>query len=359
MKASTLPSWRGRLTINHGAVADNYRAMARLSGDCGAVIKANAYGMGATPLAACLTKAGCRHFFVADASEGIALRAGQPDAEIYLLDGLTEADLGSIIDARLRPVLTSPQQDQRWRSAGQRAAVWQIDSGMNRLGFSLAQASALAAQVGPPDLIVSHLACADETHRPDHRQQIRELAKIRQAFAAVPLSLGNTAGIQLGADGQSTLSRCGIGLYGVNPAQSPQVTLTSALALEGRVLQCRRVPAGSPVGYGASWHAGAASTLLTVGLGYADGIHRSLSNTAVVNIQGHALPFVGRISMDYLVLDASALEVVDQPQALSALEWVSLFDSAASLQAMAEAAGTISYELLTHLGPRIERCHVN
>ncbi len=351
---------RGELEVDLAAIRYNFRALRECSapGRCAAVIKADAYGAGAAPVARAVSQEGCRVFFVADAREGLALRQELPEAEIMLLDGLSDTDLPTIREARLIPVLNSPRQHQRWQAAGGGATVWQVDSGMNRLGMNLADALALARGDRPPDLLLTHFACADETGNPAHGRQLQEITEIRAAFPDVSVSLGNTAGTQLGQAGRSSLSRCGIGLFGVNPAAATEasgVALRSAVRLRARVLQHRSIPAGATVGYGATWQAEADSHLLTVALGYADGIPRRLGNRGSATFDGSVLPMVGRVSMDYLTLDASALE----PRQRTEARWVDLFADAPALDQLAYAADTISYELLARLGPRIRRRYLS
>ncbi|MEM6574535.1 MAG: alanine racemase [Pseudomonadota bacterium] len=347
---------RGELEVDLAAIRHNYRALKEHSapGRCAAVIKADAYGAGAVSIARALGQEGCRVFFVADAREGVALRQEMHDAEIMLLDGLSDTDLPAVKEAGLIPVLNSPRQHQRWQAAGGGPTVWQVDSGMNRLGMAKAEAEALAGEDRPPDLLLTHFSCADEIDKTAHAQQLKHIAELRAAFPDVSMSLGNTAGIQLGAAGRSSLSRCGIGLFGVNPASAnpgPGVMLKSAVRLRARVLQHRSIPAGTPVGYGATWYAEDACHLLTVALGYADGIPRRLGNRGSATFDGTALPMVGRVSMDYLTLDASGLEARQREDA----RWVDLFADATALDRLASEADTISYELLARLGPRIRR----
>ncbi|MFK7957164.1 MAG: alanine racemase [Lysobacterales bacterium] len=345
--------------MSHRDITQNYRSLAEHSapGHCAAVIKADGYGIGALPVATTLAEAGCQSFFVADAREGLLLRQQLPESQIFLFDGVSDGDLAEVVKARLIPVLCCEKQHRLWTHAGGNIIAWQVDSGMNRLGFSLQQALKLATADRPPDWIISHFSSADTPDLPAHQRQLVQLNALRRAFPEAKISLGNTAGIQLSASGSSQMSRCGIGLYGCNPAPKPTVELTGALRLEGRVLQCRQVAEGNSVGYNALWSAKSDSILITVGLGYADGIPRSLAPSTMVWHQDHPLPIVGRISMDYLVVDASALAAGFGPDHIAGIQWLTVFNSAHSLDQLAAQAGTISYELLTRLGPRIERVH--
>ncbi len=350
---------RGRLWVSHRAIAQNYQTLAAhcAPGQCAAVVKADGYGIGALPVATTLAGAGCQAFFVADAREGMALRQQLPNSQIFLFDGVTSDDLSEVMAANLVPVLSCEKQHHLWKNAGGSVIAWQVDSGMNRLGFSLQHAFDLAASDQPPDWVMSHFSSADTPDAPAHQRQLIELNRLRGVFPEAKLSLGNTAGVQLKTSGTSHMSRCGIGLYGGNPAPQQAIPLVNALRLEGRVMQCRQIPAQASVGYNATWTAKSDTILITLGLGYADGIPRSLSPLAKVWHKQHPLPIVGRVSMDYFVVDGTSLTERMSLTDIGDIQWLTVFDDTRNLDQLAADAGTISYELLTRLGPRVERVH--
>jgi len=350
--------------IDLGAAAANYRFFAERSrpGVAGATVKADAYGLGAARIGPALEAAGCRAFFVAHAQEGAALRAAlaRPDSVIYVYNGLLGGEEDYFFAHRLRPVLNSLAQIDHWRAASARAAggppaALHVDTGMNRLGLS---APELRAAIGDPDrldgvrasLLMSHLACADD---PDHAMNRRQLAAFRDAAAALPgvpvLSLANSAGCLLGPDYAFDLTRPGIGLYGGNPRRAPTPGIAPVARAEAPVLQTRRLEAGDPVGYGAEFVAPRAMTAAVVALGYADGFLRAGGAGGFGRVGNARLPIIGRVSMDLIALDADAVP------GIAPGDRVTFFGS--DIDAVAEAAGTISYELLTRLGERFERVY--
>lgn len=343
------------LQIDIPAIVANWTALAAMapSARTAAVIKADAYGLGATRVAPALYQAGARDFFVALADEGQAVRAHLPDdARINVLSGhMHGVDLAGLI-----PVLNNPGQFFRDRAMrpGQPFAI-QLDSGMNRLGMEAAEwaglrAEALAVSNGRggqgPDLIMSHLACADE---PDHPANAAQLAVFRQMTAGcdVPLSLAATGGILLGPDYHFDLVRPGIGLYGGMPFAQGRPVVRLSLP----VIQTRDVAPGEIVGYGATWTAQAQTRIATVAAGYADGILRSLSSSgSSLYAGGVACPIVGRVSMDLITVDVTALD--ETPDALD------LICPDQPIDRVAEYAGTIGYEILTSLRQRYRRHYV-
>lgn len=333
------------LQIDIGAIVANWKALAAKApgARAAAVVKADGYGLGAAHVAPALYEAGARDFFVALAQEGRAIRPLLPDdARINVLSGhMAGEDLTGLV-----PVLNSPEQFFRDRTTrpGQPFAI-QLDSGMNRLGMEPAEWAGLRdeAIAARPDFIMSHLACADE---PDHPANAAQLTAFREMTEGcdVPLSLAATGGILLGPDYHFDLVRPGVGLYGGMPFADARQVVRLSLP----VIQTRSVQPGELVGYGATWYAGAATRVATVAAGYADGVLRALSSSgASLYAGGVACPIVGRVSMDLITADVSALSQV--PDALD------LICDEQPIDAVADFAGTIGYEILTSLGNRYPR----
>ena len=333
------------LQIDIGAIVANWKALAAKApgARAAAVVKADGYGLGAAHVAPALYEAGARDFFVALAQEGRAIRPLLPDdARINVLSGhMAGEDLTGLV-----PVLNSPEQFFRDRTTrpGQPFAI-QLDSGMNRLGMEPAEWAGLRdeAIAARPDFIMSHLACADE---PDHPANAAQLTAFREMTEGcdVPLSLAATGGILLGPDYHFDLVRPGVGLYGGMPFADARQVVRLSLP----VIQPRSVQPGELVGYGATWYAGAATRVATVAAGYADGVLRALSSSgASLYAGGVACPIVGRVSMDLITADVSALSQV--PEALD------LICDEQPIDAVADFAGTIGYEILTSLGNRYPR----
>ena len=340
------------LTVDLGAIVANWRLLAARAAPaaCAAVVKADAYGLGVAAVAPALARAGCRVFFVAHLAEGIALRrllGGAPD--IAVLHGPAPGSEPAFAAHALVPVLNSATQAERWAaSAATLPAMLQCDTGMARLGVPMAEAVALPALA--LRLLMSHLACADEPAHPANAAQLAALRDLRRRFPAVPASLAASFGIFLGADYHFDLVRPGAALYGINPTTGPN-PMRAAVRVQAPVMQTRTVAAGAGVGYGHTWHAPAPARLATLGIGYADGLPRSLGNRGAAWFEGQRLPIVGRVSMDSITVDASALPA----DALAPGTLFDLIGSDCDVDSVAAAAGSIGYELLTRLGDRFAR----
>ena len=357
-----------RLTIDLGALADNYRLLrGRLSGaDCAAVVKADAYGLGAARVAGALWRAGCRQFFVAHLQEGIALRAALPaDAEIFILNGLMPGAEAACLDARLTPVLNSLAQVDAWTDLSRRQgralpAILQIDSGMARLGLAPAEVDQLAgdpARLGGVALraVMSHLACADEPAHPANQAQLAQFEAQRRRLSPAPASFANSSGIFLGPDYHFDLARPGAALYGVAPVPEAPNPMRAVVRLDARVIQTREIAAGDAVGYGHGFQAPGPARIATLAIGYADGWPRSLGRTGVAYVGDRALPIAGRVSMDSLTLDITTLPA----DMLKPGDFVELLGPHQSIDDVASAAGTIGYEILTSLGGRYRRRYLD
>jgi alanine racemase len=335
------------LTIDLDAVAANWRRLSRMSrAETGATIKADAYGLGAAPVARKLAAAGARTFFVAMAEEGAAIRqAVGAGPRIFVFAGHMAGDAQLLRNLTLIPLLNSAEQAVRHLEALRDHPFGiQLDTGMNRLGMEPAEWSALREILLPlePRLVMSHLACADE---PMHLMN----AEQREAFLSMTAgyqgerSLAATGGILLGPDYHFDLVRPGIGLYGGAPWDQGQPVVSLALP----VVQVRDVSPGEPVGYSCTFHANRPSRIATVVSGYADGLLRSLSGRATLWAGDRPCPVVGRVSMDLITVD-----VTDLPEVPEVLD---ILGPHQGVDALATQAGTIGYEILTSLGARYRR----
>ncbi|HZR62830.1 MAG TPA: alanine racemase [Xanthobacteraceae bacterium] len=361
----SVPETGGTLTIDLAAIEANWRTLCReiRTVECGAVVKANGYGLGLEQVAAKLAQAGCKTFFVADLTEARRLRACTLDAAIYVLSGFIAEHGTSFIDIAARPVINSTTElaewdafvaQQNWRGG----AALHVDTGMNRLGIPPDEAAALAPRTQTENhgitLLMSHLACADTPTHPLNAAQIRTFIDIRSLFRGIPASLANSSGIFLGDTAHCDLARPGAALYGVNPTPGRPNPMQAVVELTGRILQIRKVEKGATVGYGATWTAKRTSRIAVAALGYADGLARAASGddrnqAAAASIAGQRCPVVGRISMDLVCLD-----ITDLPGGVHRGDMATFVGDGMTIDDLAAAAGTIGYEILTHLGPR---CH--
>ena len=352
-------AWRNRgamgqaqLHIDLSALQANWTGLDAVSGagvETAATVKANGYGLGAGAVATALANAGARRFFVAIAEEGVALRTALgPDLPIHVYGGHMQGDAAFISGANLIPMLNAPEQVQRHRAAlPDHPYGVQLDTGMNRLGMEAPDWAALAPDLlaGPCQLVMSHLACADEPDHPMNAQQLAEFRRMTDGIA-VARSLSATGGVLLGQEYHFDITRPGIGLYGGQPYAGARPVVRLSIP----VIQTRDVRQGETVGYGNSFTAPRDMRLATIAAGYADGIHRALSGKATLWHGATACPLVGRVSMDLLTIDVSALQ--EAPQTLD------LLCAHQGVDDIADQIGTIGYEILTSLGQRYSRIYI-
>lgn len=354
------------LSVNLGAIADNWRSLqARLGPGktCAAVLKTDAYGLGAEKIAPALEQAGCKTFFVAHVFEGIALRGVVPAAKIYVLHGVLPGTEHDFVRFNLIPVLNTVAQISDWTAHAKEtgnvlAAALHVDTGMTRLGLTRNDVRVLCELPEILDglaveLVMSHLACGDEPESPMNRRQLASFeavcAELRKALPyGFQESLSASAGCFLPAAFHKDIARPGIALYGGMGGLKPAVTLTS------RMMQVQEVAPGQTIGYGAFGvlpHGGKAAT---VALGYGDGYPRGMSRRGTAFVGGKKVRVLGRISMDLTVLDVSEVAEKD----LFPGQTVEFIGPNCPLSQVAEEAGTIEYEILTNLGRRFYRSYV-
>lgn len=365
------PDARAVLTISLAALRANWGELNRRSGtaECAGVIKADAYGLGLPEIARALTAEGCATFFVATLGEARIVRQAQPGAAIYVLDGLLPGASPHYAGFDLRPCLSSLAEVREWAAycdaTGRRLrAAVHLDTGINRLGLSMAEVEALA---GPEQglfahfelsLVMSHLACADEPDNPMNLQQATTFDALRARLPAAPASLANSGGTFLGPRFHYELVRPGIALYGGRALEGRPNPMQWVVQFQARILQVRELPAGAPVGYGASYRTERPARIATIACGYADGFLRALSGPSgrpgpVGHIGEHAVTVVGRVSMDLITVD-----VTDVPERLAQRgAWVEVMGARTTIDDLTDRAGTIGYELLTRLGRRVLRVY--
>ena len=346
----------GRLTLDLDALADNWRRLARevAPAACAAVIKADGYGIGVEHAAPALYRAGARIFFVAHASEGVRARAALgPHARIYVLNGLeTGAEAGDYLGAGLAPVIGSLGEYARWDK--DQPFALHVDTGMNRLGFALADLD--PARLKTPALLMSHLVSAEEPLAPVNARQIAAFAEARALFPGAPASLANSSGIFLPARPHYDLVRPGYALYGGNPTPGRENPMKPVATLEIAVQQVRWIEPGETAGYNGRWTARRRTRLAVLPMGYADGLPFGAGATDAapgpeVRIAGRMCPLVGRLSMDLSMADVTYLP----ESAVGPGTRAEVFGAHAALDTFAGKAGTIGYNVLTGLGKRYER----
>lgn len=366
----------GRLTIDLRSLQANFRALAKVAAPArvAGIVKADAYGIGIAEVVPALAAVGCDTFFVALPEEGFAVRRAAPQARIFVLNGLfgpeaAEAYAGS----QLIPVINTAVDLTIWeRFCGRQGAAHpcaiHVDTGMNRLGITPAEAIAFADEnmltgTVNPVLLMSHLACADRRDDPKNRRQLELFRQVRRAFGDMEASLVNSSGLLLGRDYHFGLCRPGIAVYGGSPA--PGVTMRTVVTAEARVVQIRYARAGETISYGATAVLERDSIIAVAAAGYADGFPRAASGSGVPIrelfpggsgfVHGRRVPIVGRVTMDLTMFDVTDLG----EDGIATGDHIELFGPNLPLDEAARAAGTISYELLTRLGQRYHRAYIS
>ncbi len=358
----------GRLTIDLGALERNWRKLSALapSAETGAVVKANAYGLGAEPVVRALSKTGCRTFFVAFAHEGAAVRRAVPEARIFVLTGAAPGEIGACREFELIPMLGSREQLDAWLTSKNGAPFGiNFDTGMNRLGFLTAEAESMGnlRSLGLCH-VMTHLACADDPQHSMNARQLESFQRVAAHFSGIESSLANSAGIFLGGACHFSVTRPGIALYGGEAVNGVANPMDPVALLETRIIQVRTAKAGETVSYGATQTLKRDTRIAVCGTGYADGFHRASGAGVALRetrrsagsgfIAGKMVPILGRVTMDLTMFD-----VTDLPDgAVKAGDFVELFGKNVALDDAARAAGTIGYEMLTSLGKRYHRSYL-
>ncbi|CAN7431395.1 alanine racemase [Pseudomonas sp. LjRoot71] len=348
-------------TVDLSAIAHNYALAKRCAPgrQAFAVVKANAYGHGVREVVTALHDV-ADGFAVASLEEAAEVRALHGEARILLLEGCFEADeYAFAAQLGLDVVLHSDQQAQQLLAANlaRPLNLWlKLDSGMHRLGFSAAAVRdwhgrlQRAEQVAELNLL-SHFACADERGSETTELQLEQFLDLLDLDFA-QRSLANSAAILTIPAAHMDWLRPGIMLYGATPfadLSAAQLGLRAAMSLTAQLIACREIAAGETVGYSNTWRAERASRIGTVSCGYADGYPRHAPTGTPVVILGQRVPVVGRVSMDMLMVD-----LTDLPQAVQG-DAVELWGAQLPVDEVAQAAGTIGYELLSKVTARVPR----
>ena len=368
-RAAALATVTGVLTVDLDAIVANWRKLEKTAvpAECSAVIKANAYGCGLEPVARALAKAGCKTFFVATIDEARAARAAAPSAVLYVLNGFIQNTGEAYAKIDAKPVIGDLNELAEWdvfcrRTGWSGGAAIHIDTGMHRLGLTLAEAQGLIPRINAGDhgisLVMSHLACAESLHHPMNARQLATFREIASLFTGVPASLSNSSGIFLGSPFQFDMVRPGAALYGVNPTPEADSPMQAVIDLKARVVQMREVERGESVGYGAIWTARRPTRLAIICAGYADGYFRAGGSNdgtrgAEIVVAGKRCPVAGRISMDLIAVDVTDLE----RSAVRRGQMVTLIGDGITVDELAHHFGTIGYEVLTSLGARYTRLY--
>lgn len=342
------------LNINLKKLVENYNLLKELSlpATAAAVVKDDAYGLGAVEVVKALYAAGCKHYFVAHASEGALIRSYAADAAIFVLQGVGEDSLEAVENARLTPVICSPDMLKFWQKNGDNAIrpAIQIETGLNRLGFTEEELEKLSAEeLSSFSYVLSHLSCADEAAHFMNFHQLENFRRLKaRFFPNTPATLSASDGVFLGDDFHFDMTRLGAAIYGINTAPYRPNQMQNILELKAPVLQVKPLAKGEFVGYSATFRAPKDMKIAIVSIGYGDGLPRSLSSRGNVvfyeNGKPHFCPVLGRVSMDNIICDVTALTAVKTG------DFGYLINDDYTVDDIARDAGTIAYELISNLG---------
>jgi alanine racemase len=354
------------LTIDLDAVAANYRRLQALApgSEVAGVIKANGYGCGSPMVGKTLIEEGCQSLFVATASEGASLRTHLKDVEIFVFYGYDQS-LNSVYESNeLIPILNSFSDVDSWSkfsaSRGRPLpAALHVDTGMTRLGLTEPETKTLLDRpelLAQLDLrfVMSHLACADTPDNPMNAAQLERFNDLSNLFPGLKKSLANSAGMLIGPSYHFDLARPGIALYGGEASGQGNAPFEPVAHLHAPVLHVHEVAKNTSIGYGATYTVDRPSRIAVVGLGYADGYMRSLSNLGYGFLSGAKVPIAGRISMDLTAFDVTDIAAENCQTG----GWIELLGANISVDDVGRAAGTFGYEVLTSLGHRYTQRYI-
>ncbi|MCK5374598.1 MAG: alanine racemase [Alphaproteobacteria bacterium] len=360
----------GEITIDLSALARNYKTLDSLSVstcETACSIKANAYGLGVKQCASALYKAGARSFFVATIEEGLALRKDLPeDTSIYTLNGLSpdNGDIDLYRNHNIIPVLGSLDEIAQLSESKTIPVALHFDTGMNRFGLRTDDARLMCEDTSilrnlEVCLVISHFVSSEEVDNLENMKQLAQFSKIakrmKQLCPKARFSLSDSGGLFLGKDYHFDLVRLGVSLYGGHPSDSMKDNpMEPCISLNAPVLQIKQAYKGEGTGYNATYHFEEDTHLAIISVGYADGLMRTLSNSGSFYWKGYALPIRGRISMDLVVCDLVNVPENEYPVRGDKLEIIGPHQS---IDDLAKATGTISYEILTSLGGRYKRVY--
>ena len=345
---------RGLVRINLEAVTENYQTLCNAArGRVGAVVKANAYGLGASAVVRHLIGIGCRDFFAETLDEAIE-QSEFATVDCYVFSGPSDVEAAKEMSALgAIPVANSQEQLSILRESGIRNFAVHVDTGMQRIGIDPADFCNTDLSGASIKLLMTHLACADTPDHPLNAQQVTLFGELRKHIPGVMTSIGNSAATLTGPEFQGDLVRSGIGLYGGNPFSDRANPMRCVCTLEARVLQVRSVDADHSVGYGATTVTTRLTIVAVIGIGYADGISRRYSGEGAVHFKGRRLPLLGTVSMDMMQIDATATPDIRVG------DWVEVFGPNLPLDEVSKRLGTISYEVLAGLSLRLKREYVH
>lgn len=359
-----MTSSRPVLNIDLNIIANNYIYLTKLclASEVAAVVKADCYGLGASRIVPVLQQQGCKHFFVANYEEGIALREAHKDINIYVLNGLFADEVVILTEYNLIPVLHNYEQVRIWQEYATKLCkklpcIVKIDVGMKRLGMSVTDFDKFLESAADSHLeilyIMSHLTSSEEQDNPSNQIQLQKFEQLAQMLPNIARSLANSGAIFLGPQYHFDLVRPGAALYGI--CFDSQNGINCAVQLHAPIIHMHELLPGESIGYNQIYVNNSNNSVLTatIPIGYADGFFRSLSNKAILYIDGIKVPIIGRISMDMTAIDVSMIP----RDKLFLGKQVEIIGPNSKISHLSGYAKTNEYEILTSLGQRFKRVY--
>jgi alanine racemase len=353
------------LNIDLNIIAQNYNYLTKLcqASQVSAVVKADCYGLGASKIVPILLQQGCQHFFVANYEEAIAMRKISNYIKIYVLNGLFADEADILTEYNLIPVLHNYEHVMIWKEHATKLSrklpcIVKVDVGMRRLGMSVADFDKFLERCHDQHFeilyIMSHLTSSEEQDNPSNQMQLEKFEQFAKMLPNINKSLANSGGIFLGPQYHFDLVRPGAALYGI--CHDSQDGINCTVELHAPIIHMHELLPGESIGYNQIYVNNSQNMMLTatIPLGYADGFFRSLSNKAILYIDGIKVPIIGRISMDMTVVDVSLVP----RDKLFLGQQVEIIGSNSKISHLSDYAQTNEYEILTSLGQRFKRIYL-
>jgi len=348
------------LRINLQALKANYNLLSKIAKNatCSAVVKNNAYGLGAVEISKLLYNEGCRNFWVAHAHEGEEIRSVVKDSNIYVLQGVGDDSIDLFRKNNLIPVISTKEQFIFWKSE-LKPYIIHIDTGLNRYGIRENDIEFILShkkELSHLKMIISHLACADDIGHFMNKYQHDNFERISGKFTGVKRGLSASDGLFLGDKFTYDYIRAGAALYGINTAPYRENQMKPVVTIEAPVVQTEILPLGAYAGYGITYRAHQEKKIAVISIGYGDGIPCSLKNIGKIWFKDNFAKLyesrvIGRISMDLTICDITQI-----PEGIVKIGCMaSLINEHYTVDDMGRDAGTIGYEILSRLGSRYFR----
>ena len=321
----------------------------------GATIKANAYGLGDKKIYRLLLNNGCKHFFVATIDEGIKINNKNNNIKIYVLNGIQNYNLSIFKKNKLIPIINTESELKKIIKTNYQFGI-HVDTGINRLGISYSRIPKYIYNNKNINIVISHLASADEKNNNYNNIQKNRFLEISKKFSNknIIFSLSNSNGSILSNSFLFDMIRPGIGLYGGNnESEYLKKNLKSVIELKGKVIQIKEINKNEFIGYNQTYKTKKTITIAIVGVGYADGFPRILSNKGIVYFKNNIFKVIGRISMDSFTID-----ITNSKNNIKIGMYVDIIDHLHGLESFAKQAETISNEIITSIGARVKKIYV-